>query len=34
MQDIDDVLFRKHCKEGASAVTLFRLPQKKKKINK
>ena len=23
MQDIDDVLLRKHCKEGASVVTQF-----------
>jgi hypothetical protein len=29
MQDIDDVLLRKHCKEGASVVTHFWVPTKK-----
>jgi len=29
MQDIDDVLVRKHCKEGASVVTHFWVPTKK-----
>jgi hypothetical protein len=34
MQDIDDVLLRKHCKEGASVVTYFWVPHKKyKKIH-
>jgi hypothetical protein len=31
MQDIDDVLFRKHFKEGASVVTHFWVPTKKNK---
>jgi hypothetical protein len=35
MQDIDDVLLRKHCKEGASVVTHFWVPTKKnEKIQK
>jgi hypothetical protein len=29
MQDIDDVLLRKHCKEGASVVTHFWVLTKK-----
>jgi hypothetical protein len=32
MQDIDDVLLRKHCKEGASVVTHFWIPTKPKKM--
>jgi hypothetical protein len=31
MQDIDDVLLRKHCKEGASVVIYFWVPTKQKK---
>jgi hypothetical protein len=35
MQNIDDVLLRKHCKEGAYVVTYFWVPHKKmKKIQK
>ena len=29
MQDIDDVLVRKHCKDGASVVTHFLVPTQK-----
>jgi len=31
MQDIDDVLLRKHCKERASVVIHFWIPTKQKK---
>jgi hypothetical protein len=31
MQDIADILLRKHCKEGASVVTHFWVPHKKMK---
>jgi hypothetical protein len=34
MQDIDDVLLRKHCKEGAFVVTHFWIPYKKQKMKK
>jgi hypothetical protein len=29
MQDIDDVLLREHCKQGAFVVTYFWVPHKK-----
>jgi hypothetical protein len=34
MQDIDNVLLRKHCKEGACVVTHFWVPTKKMKMRK